>query len=125
MCVQKTDQNGKGMSPTQRRLLGNEMYRLGVALKNGRWSDRELARLVERVKPRLDELHADLKAPCDLSEVSGHPRTPWDRVTADIEKSIAKITGLPVESQKPQGISALFAGRQFGLECSLPIGDRA
>ena len=125
------------MTPTQRRLLGRTLKTLALALEHGRWSDAELWLLVEKAKPGLDELHADLQVPCDHFEISGRSQTPWDRVSADIEQHIATIKRLAKPEPapnfqphytepvcKPQGFGALFAGAGRGMDMSLPVGDR-
>jgi len=81
------------MTPTQRHQLGSTLYTLGLALKGGRWTDAELAPLVERAKRGVDELYGDV---CDKRDQAQR-----DKVAAEIEQHISAIERLAKPAHVP------------------------
>ncbi|MDR2695196.1 MAG: hypothetical protein LBC79_02290 [Deltaproteobacteria bacterium] len=128
------------MTTLQCRRLGTALKILSRALERGDWTHAELAALMKRIKPDFDAVYAEALSPSDPFEKSGHPvPTPWDWTTEMLARSAGKI-------ETPKPIDAVTADRQlpkpdrnpswphwyepmrgkpWGLEASLPVGDRA
>ena len=112
------------MTPTQRRLLGRTLKTIAAHLAHGRIPDAELAPHVAKAKPGLDALFAEI-CPLDL--------TPWDWAAERIAKAANEIEAVtkrhdlyPKRPPEPRGFEGfLNGGRSWGLDCSLPVGDRA
>jgi len=101
----------------QERRLGRMLKILSGALEHGGWTRDELARLMRRIKPDFDAAYEDVNAP-ESFEPDGYPNPirPWDRTVDRLATLAARV-----EAPEPE---AVLCGRSWGVEASLPVGDR-
>ena len=105
------------MATLSERRLGRMLKILSGALERGGWTRGELARLMRRIKPDFDAVYADVHAPEESFEPDVWPMPrPWDRTVDRLATLAARV-----EAPEPEEVPYR---RSWGLEASLPSGDR-